>query len=303
VLHFKTKFHFFQKDSSLSIGESFTFNCMNVGIVVPCFNAVETIENTLLSLLEQTYCIHEIWVIDGASTDGTIEILKRYSDKINWVSEKDRGQTDAINKGFSRLSSDIIKWVNADDLLVETAVQDVVDFFSNNIDKDFVYGDIEFIDREGAQLGLHREPSFSPFIMIYGHNLFADPTCFWRRTWMISIPELAVEVQYSMDYWFWLKLLKKGGKFGQIKKVLAKYRVDDHNVSIANHQKMRHEHFDICIDLFIPFLSFFPKFASYRFLNIILVTARIYKKIKIKWERGSGKSFSFGNYIKKDSNS
>lgn len=273
---------------------------MKVGIVVPCFNAVATIEATLLSLFAQSRKIDEIFVVDGGSVDGTLDILRKYEDKIQWLSEPDKGQTDAINKGFSRLSADIIKWVNADDLLKSNAIEEVVAYFQENPDVDFVYGDIEFIDSSGNFLGCHYEPSFSKFIMVYGHNLFADPACFWRCECLKSVGKLDINIRYSMDYYLWLRLLQKGFKFGQVPMVLAQYRIDQDNASIANHKKMRVEHYQICINLHSRELRPVPEKFVFCWLGFLLIVARVFKKLKILKERKIGKSFSFGSYLRKE---
>src|SRR5262245_25211876 len=117
-----------------------------VSIVTPSFNHARYIEATIRSVLAQDYSPIEYAVIDGASTDGTVEILRRYQDRIAWVSEPDRGQTDAINKGFARTRGQILAWLNSDDTLKKGAVSAAVEFLQSHPDVAMVYGDANFID-------------------------------------------------------------------------------------------------------------------------------------------------------------
>ena len=138
-----------------------------VSIVTPSYNQASYLEAAMLSVLEQSYPYIEYLVIDGGSTDDSVELIKQHAGKLAyWVSEPDRGQTDAINKGFARANGKYLAWLNADDLLNPTAVGEAVDFLENHPEVGMVYGDSES-DRLIPASPL-------PWIMIFG--------CGWLRS-------------------------------------------------------------------------------------------------------------------------
>ena len=117
---------------------------VKVSIITPSYNQALYLEETILSVLAQTYSNIEYIVIDGGSTDGSVEIIQRYAHRIDyWCSEKDAGQADAINKGFQHATGDLICWINSDDILYATFVEERVQQFKQHPDIDMIYGDVE----------------------------------------------------------------------------------------------------------------------------------------------------------------
>ncbi|MEP5764899.1 MAG: glycosyltransferase family 2 protein [Halieaceae bacterium] len=271
---------------------------MNIGLVIPCLNAGATIAATIDSILEQKYPALDLLVVDGGSADNTMEVVQSYGDQLRWISEADEGQADAINKGLKNVYGEIVKWVNADDVLTPDSLVRVAHFFSHNPDVDFAYGDIEFINMDGEVIGIHREPSFSSFVMIYGHNLFADPASFWRADAVKAIHYLDKENRYSMDYEMWLKLYNGGATFRNLPFVLAQYRIEENNASIFNQNEMRIEHFDI-LTRYSPWLAKLSTNMRYKLLSILLIVARIYKTAKVFFERREFKVLSFEKLVEK----
>ncbi len=127
-----------------------------VSIVTPSFNQAEFLTETITSVLNQSYPRIEYIIVDGGSIDGSVEIIKQYQDRIAWwVSEKDRGQTDAINKGFQQANGEIFAWLNSDDRYHPQAVSEAVQFFIENPEIDdpiFDYG-IECFQNQGLICG------------------------------------------------------------------------------------------------------------------------------------------------------
>jgi len=121
---------------------------LKFSVITPSFNQGEYIEQTIQSVLDQDYANFEHFVIDGGSTDQTISILNKYP-HIQWISEKDKGQSDALNKGFKMAKGDIIAWINSDDWYETGAFKAVAKFFIQNPDKDIVMGDCNLIDDKG----------------------------------------------------------------------------------------------------------------------------------------------------------
>ncbi|MCJ7530019.1 MAG: glycosyltransferase, partial [Anaerolineales bacterium] len=125
-----------------------------VSIVTPSYNQAQFLETTIRSVLDQVYPNLEYMVVDGGSTDGSREIIRKYADRLAWwVSEHDRGQTDAINKGFTRAHGDILAWLNSDDTYEPEAVAEAVTFLQTHPDVGMVYGDANFIDEQGQVIG------------------------------------------------------------------------------------------------------------------------------------------------------
>lgn len=200
-----------------------------LSIVTPSFNQASYIEETLRSVSNQQYPFLEHLVIDGVSTDGTVEILKPYSalpewKHLRWISEPDRGQSDAINKGFRMATGDIIGWLNSDDLYEPNCLSRVSDFFAQNHDVDFVYGDYLIVDKTGAPLILKKEIDFDWDIMLCGLNYIAQPNVFFRRRVFDTLGYLDDSLHYVMDYEFWLRAASKGFRFQHIPAALAACR-------------------------------------------------------------------------------
>ena len=134
-----------------------------VTVVTPSFNSRSYIEETIVSLVRQTYPKIEYIVVDGGSTDGTVDIIEKYSDDVSLlVSEPDNGQADALRKGFRLSSGGVLAWVNADDVYPDYAVEEAVDALVKN-DADVVYGNRGLIDQNGKRIGERRLAPFLPY--------------------------------------------------------------------------------------------------------------------------------------------
>jgi len=154
-----------------------------VSIVTPSYNCGAYIEDTLCSVQEQTYSRIEHIIVDGASTDDTVTILKRHTGRIKWLSEPDDGMYDAINKGFALASGEIFAYINADDLYSDPdVVARVVEELTANESVDFAYGHCAFTDEAGQLLYTYRAPFFNRTVALaYPRIIFHQPTCFWKR--------------------------------------------------------------------------------------------------------------------------
>ncbi|MDA8631247.1 glycosyltransferase [Litoricolaceae bacterium] len=198
-----------------------------ISIVMPSFNQVQFIERSILSVLNQGYPNIELIIIDGGSSDGTVKIIKRYEDRIAyWVSEKDEGQSDALNKGFSRASGEIYGWLNSDDLYMPDALKFAVETFTVNQEKKVVFGDWLSIDTDDNLVDVHHAFDFSLNHFKYeGFHLNAQ-AMFWRSDVHKNFGGFDVDLHNTMDYQMILEFGINIGqeKFLRIPKVLGAFR-------------------------------------------------------------------------------
>ena len=174
-------------------------------MVTPSYNQARFIERTLRSVIHQAYPNLEFIVIDGGSTDGSAEIIQRYANRLAyWVSEADHGQTDALVRGFSRATGDILCYLCADDLHEPWTLREVAQFFLNNPQAEVVYGDSVWIDVEDRPIKPKKEHPFNWFIFMYDHDFVPQPSTFWRRSLYEKAGGLdpAFELAMDSDLWF-----------------------------------------------------------------------------------------------------
>jgi glycosyltransferase involved in cell wall biosynthesis len=181
-------------------------NLPKISLITPSFNQVRFIEATFESVFRQNYPNLEYIVMDGGSTDGTVDIIKRYSDRFAyWVSESDRGQTDALVKGFDRATGDIFCWLCSDDILEPNTLHEVAQFFQSNADAQFVYGDTIWIDDYDRLIKYRKETNFNQFIFLYEHNFIPQPSAFWRRDLYKQVGGLNPTFNMAMDTDMWMR--------------------------------------------------------------------------------------------------
>lgn len=185
-------------------------NYPRISIVTPSFNQGKYLEKTILSVLEQGYPNLEYIIIDGGSTDESVEIIRKYADRLTyWVSEPDRGQSHAINKGFERATGDIFGWLNSDDFLYPGALHEVSQFFDNNPGLMVLVGGGDYLD-EAGELIVRTIPPKVDLEALYSwfDNYFWQPSTFiHRRAWEAS-GSLDESLNFAMDFDLWLRIAK-----------------------------------------------------------------------------------------------
>lgn len=209
-----------------------------ISIVTPSLNQGHFIQSTIDSVLSQDYPNLEYLIMDGGSTDNTLEVLESYSGRVKWVSEKDGGQTQAINKGLSRSTGEIVAYLNADDLLLPGALHKVARVFTLNPAVSWVTGKCRIIDESDREirslitayknfwLYIHSRPAL--LVMDY----ISQPATFWRADLLTRVGLLDESLHYVMDYDYWLRLYAESPPVF-IPEYLAAFRLHVHSKTTA----------------------------------------------------------------------
>jgi glycosyltransferase involved in cell wall biosynthesis len=174
-----------------------------ISIVTPSYNQASFVGDTIRSVLEQEYPNLEYFVFDACSTDGSIDVIKQFSDKLTyWISEPDKGQSHAINKGWKMSSGEILGWLNSDDMLAPGALLKVAESFSLNRNLGIVYGDWIFIDRNGVRLfdGIGAQTGFRRLLANGQIGYIAQPASFYASGLVRKIGFLDEHLHLAMDY-------------------------------------------------------------------------------------------------------
>jgi glycosyltransferase involved in cell wall biosynthesis len=178
-----------------------------VTVVTPSYNQSAYLEETILSVLEQDYKNIQYVVIDGGSSDGSVDILEKYEGRIShWISEKDRGQTDAINKGFALAEGEIICWLNSDDTFLPNAVSQAVEYLSDHPDVGLVYGDANYIDGHSSVIGKFPAAQTSLKKLKRGYVHIPQQASFFRKPLWDQVGPLDPKYFFAMDYDLWVRL-------------------------------------------------------------------------------------------------
>lgn len=230
-----------------------------ISIITPSFNQADYLEETILSIINQNYPNLEYIIIDGGSTDNSVEIIKKYEDHIDyWVSEKDNGQSHAINKGFAKATGEILNWINSDDVLVENALIKIADaYLKRKNDNIVILGNGFEIDENGKVLGerkvyLSDKRESGLFLNIEGNPI--QQSIFYSKKLLNEVGGINPLLRYPMD----IDLLTKFGFFNPeiiiIEEFLASFRKQPNSKTISQDYKMLLEK----INLF-EFFDFYEK--------------------------------------------
>jgi glycosyltransferase involved in cell wall biosynthesis len=217
-----------------------------ISVVTPSLNQGPYIEQNIKSVLNQDYPNFEHIIIDGGSTDGTIDILKKY-DHLIWVSERDKGQTEAINKGFKSASGEIIGWLNSDDYYEPGAFLTIVGELNKAAGRYVVVGDCKVVNRKGKKIGYCKAKLTHPnnFIKYWERNYrIPQPAVFFYKEILNKIGYLDENLHYVMDYDYWLRI-SKHYQFNYIKNPIAVMRVHDRAKSSLSYEVFEREWFRI----------------------------------------------------------
>ncbi|MFC1922227.1 glycosyltransferase family 2 protein [Chloroflexota bacterium] len=178
-----------------------------VSIVTPSYNQATYLEETIRSVLNQDYQNLEYIIVDGGSKDGSLEIIEKYANELAWwVSESDRGQTDAINKGFSKAKGEILAWINSDDTYLPGAISEAVEFLDSYPDIGLVYGDANLIDEDGEVIGRFPARQTDKRRLMRGYVHIPQQAAFFRADIWRTVGPLDPSFYFAMDYDLWVRI-------------------------------------------------------------------------------------------------
>ncbi len=206
----------------------------SIAIVTPSFQQGHYIEQTITSIIEQDYPHVQYYVKDGGSTDETVAILTRYESHLaGWVSQKDGGQTEAINTGFAQVTGDIMAYLNSDDILLPGALACVANYFAEHPRVDVVYGDRLIVDEDGLEVGNWRLPPHNNAVLSWA-DYIPQETMFWRRSaWEKVGSRMDESFQFAMDWDLIVRFRDAGLRFAHIPRFLGAFRVHSNQKTSA----------------------------------------------------------------------
>lgn len=214
-----------------------------VSIVTPSYNQAEFIEETILSIQNQTYPFVEHVIVDGASTDGTIDLLKKYGDKIVWVSEPDNGETEALNKGIKMAKGKILVFVSSDNTLEPDAVEKVASFFKQHPDVDMVSGGGNSMDKNGKLLEVIYPPdvfSVKRLIRKVGAYGISEPATFIKKEVLKEVHGFDEKIKYVNEMDLFIRI---GMKYNveHIPHIIANVRQNPEATTLRKSKELRAE--------------------------------------------------------------
>lgn len=216
-----------------------------VSIITPSFNQAAFIEETIRSVLLQNYPALDYLVIDGGSSDGTLDILRRYERWLCWLSEPDRGQTDAINKGLRLAKGNVLAYLNSDDSYLPGTIRTIVDHFQTNPEVGLIYGDCYAVNTDGVAYGTIRGHPFNLRRMIMRGEFVPQQAAFWSRQAMEEVGPLDASLHYCMDHDY---LIRIGQRFPvhYIPLPLATFRFHTGSKTVSRQEAHWHELMAVC---------------------------------------------------------
>jgi glycosyltransferase involved in cell wall biosynthesis len=198
---------------------------VTVSVVTPSFNQARFLDETLRSVLAQREQIHEYFVIDGGSADGSVDIIRKHESRIDyWVSETDSGQADAIHKGFSRATGDVLYWINSDDVLLPGAIARVKEAFERHRDWDALTAWHVRMDAESRIISMHRIPGENPRWARWGLHHVNQQTCYFKRALYERVGPIDEKLHCVLDTELWSRMFDAGSTWGHIPQYLGAFR-------------------------------------------------------------------------------
>lgn len=253
--------------SEKSAGSSF------VSFITPSYNQGKYIERTIRSVFDQNIMDFEYVIIDGGSRDETLDILRRYEDRLSWISEPDYGQAHAVNKGLAKTRGDIIAWINSDDIYYPEALMRVLSYFDEHPEVDVLYGDAYHIDTNDLPISLYNTEPWN-VDKLKEICFLCQPAVFFRRRVVKLCGGLDENLHFCMDYEYWLRLAGAGIVFDYIPVVLAGSRMYPGNKTLSNRAAVHEE----AIEMLSRKFDKIPSVWLYRYVHLVVLEHRNWDK-------------------------
>lgn len=211
-----------------------------VTIITTSLNQGKFLERTIISVLNQDWPNIEYIIIDGGSTDESLEIIRKYENCLFfWISEPDNGQVNAINKGIKKSTGKYITWLGSDDILLPGALTKMVSVLEKNPDTGIVYGGVAFINEEERVEKTHTYPDMTLKKLLYDkHSTIAQPSSMLRRKTLDAAGGLDESLTYCMDYDLWIRLLRISDAINLGDALLSGYRLHPESKTVGSYTKM-----------------------------------------------------------------
>jgi GT2 family glycosyltransferase len=214
---------------------------MRLSFVVPTRNQARFIGQCIDGCLAQNIADSEVVVVDGASTDDTARVLATYGDRVRWISEPDRGQSDAINKGIRMARGDLVAWINSDDYYASPhAIAKLLDAFDAEPDVDIAYGNGVRVDEAGHEIGPYRARAVASVTQIVTHpaSFVLQPSLVFRRGLFLGVGGVNEALHYTMDYELWIRLFAAARKARYVPELIAcaRYHTDAKSIAAMGKQ-------------------------------------------------------------------
>lgn len=231
---------------------------LKISIVTCSYQQGRYLDATMRSVLEQENAHVEYIVMDGGSKDNSVDVIQRYQDQLYyWVSEKDKGQTDALIRGFNKATGDIMGWLCSDDLLLPGALELVSRYFEDHPEVDAVYGDSLWIDGDGNFIRPKKEMGFRRLAFLFDHNYISQPSMFWRRSLYEKVGGLDARFNLAMDADLWERF-SQHTKIAHIPAYLSCMRYYPEQKTRAMHGRSLEEYDEIRQRASIPMRALWP---------------------------------------------
>lgn len=220
---------------------------VSISVITPSYNQGAFIGRTLESVAEQSYQAHEHLVFDGGSSDETLQILKEAGPNVHWISEPDKGQADAVNRGLKEASGNVIGWINSDDIYYPKTFEKVALAFSEDPGLDVVYGDADHIDLEDKAFESYPTTFWDPELLRQT-CFICQPALFFRRRVIEQVGLLDTKLRYCMDYNYWIRLADADCSFQYIPEKFAGSRLYPENKTLSDRPAVHREIADMFRD-------------------------------------------------------